>query len=52
MGYQNGEYYIAVNDGWMAWAVKDFGVSDFQYRSRCLAGVEPEWRCRHIVQRH
>ena len=30
MGYQNGEYYIAVNEGWMAWAVQDFGVSDFQ----------------------
>jgi uncharacterized repeat protein (TIGR01451 family) len=30
MGYQNGEYYIAVNEGWIAWSLRDFGVSDFK----------------------
>jgi uncharacterized repeat protein (TIGR01451 family) len=29
MGYQDGEYYIAVNQGWIAWSVQDFGVSDY-----------------------
>ena len=30
MGYQNGQYYVAVNEDWMAWSLQDFGVSDFR----------------------
>jgi uncharacterized repeat protein (TIGR01451 family) len=30
MGYQNGEYFITANPGWIVWSLQDFGASDFQ----------------------
>jgi uncharacterized repeat protein (TIGR01451 family) len=30
MGYANGEYYIGINEGWIAWSMQDFGVSDYR----------------------
>jgi uncharacterized repeat protein (TIGR01451 family) len=30
MGYVNGEYFIAVNPGWIAWALQDFGAINFR----------------------
>jgi len=30
MGYDNGVYYIAVNQDWIAWSMQDFGVSNFR----------------------
>jgi WD40 repeat protein len=38
MGYANGEYYIAVNQGWIAWSLRNFGVSDY----RVEVDVRPE----------
>ena len=30
MGYDNGRYFIAVNENWMAWSLLDFGLMDFR----------------------
>jgi uncharacterized repeat protein (TIGR01451 family) len=30
MGYANGEYYIGVSQGWIAWSMQNFGVSDYR----------------------
>jgi uncharacterized repeat protein (TIGR01451 family) len=30
MGYDNGAYFIAVNQNWIAWSMLDFGLSDFR----------------------
>jgi len=44
MGYQDGEYEIQINPGWIAWAVQDFGETDYRVEvdARPIYGLDGE----------